>query len=107
MHRRRFFQFRLRTLLIVATLGCIGLAFVVVPARQQRQAVLELRQRRIDVSYEGERDTETWAQTWLGCDFGQRILYIWIRGNQYGIRGSNPPPTERDWQLIAMCHPQT
>lgn len=94
---RRFFQFRMRTLLIVATLLCVALAFIVVPARRHRQAVLELRQHGIVVDYEHtiEHFNPTWSQVWLGCDFRQPVLSVIVAR----------PLTERDWQLILICQP--
>lgn len=102
MHWRRLFQFRLRTLLIVATLFCVALAFIIIPARRQRQAVLELQRSNARVIYKRTSDDDTspgpWSQVWLGCDFRQRVETIHL--------ARHPALTERDWQLILICQPR-
>src|SRR5262245_11519540 len=107
MGLRRLFQFRLRTLLILATVLCLALAMIVVPARRQRQAVLELRARGADVIYAGfEGDARpfiTWNQAWLGCDFRERVSIIYT--NRPTER--HAALSDRDWQLILICQPTT
>ena len=53
--RRRWFQFSIRTVLVVVTVLCVALSLWVVPAERQRRAVEAIEKRGGIVFYVGEQ----------------------------------------------------
>jgi hypothetical protein len=86
--RRRWYQFRLRTLLVLMVLASIGLSWFAVKmrkARRQREAVAAITKCGGMVRFDyGYRDSATqppgpaWLRSLLGDDFFTDAIAVWI-----------------------------
>lgn len=79
MHRRRLFQFSIRTLLIVMTLTAIGLAFwtgVYQRVRDQKTANARVLDLGGKTKFRQTRRVWPWVQKLVGDDFFQEIIAI-------------------------------
>lgn len=86
--RRRWFQFRLRTLLIAILILSLPLSWFAVRlqrARRQREAVAAIEGLGGNVQYERpqgkQQPVSSWLRDLLGRDFFDRVTLVYLQGN--------------------------
>jgi len=89
--RRRWFQFRLSTLLVLVLACAIGLALFIAPAERQRRAVAFVEEQGGVVLYADEGGKATlapeWLRQWLGKDYFQDAWWVSLIDTQVGDAG--------------------
>ena len=89
--KRRWFQFRLATLLLLTLVCAIALALWVAPAARQRRAVELFEGLGGVVVYADEGDDSPlvpeWLREWLGPDYFHSVRVVRLRGTQISDAG--------------------
>jgi len=102
--KRRWFQFRLRTLLIgvlVLSLPLSWFAWRMEKARKQREAVEALQSTGIFLDWQIVRESEPGVPTWLAKLFGDSYLFVEVRQVIWNTQ-SNWKPV-RDEHMIHLA----
>lgn len=90
-HKRRWFQFSLRTLLVLLTLSCAWLGVVVNRVNRQRAAVQVVERLGGNPEYGDAPVDESWAvgklRNWLPRDYFDHVVAIDFNGTQVSDAG--------------------
>src|SRR5215469_3974033 len=90
---RRWFQLSLRAMLVLVTIGCIGLGWEVERVRRQRAAVAAIQAAGGTVMYDwhetaprtvstaGQPKGPVWLRKLIGDDYFQRPVWVQFLGN--------------------------
>lgn len=85
---RRWFQFRLATLLLLTLVCAVVLALWVVPAERQRSAVAFVEEQGGWVRYGDEAAVApVWLRRWLGKDYFQSVVIVDLSRTQVSDAG--------------------
>jgi hypothetical protein len=94
VHRRRWYQFNLRSLFVVMTLACVGMSWLgikIQQARRQKEAVEEIKKLGGGVFYDYQvrvsgvemaKLKPKWLRSLLGDDFFTNVVIVWLATNQ-------------------------
>ncbi|MCX7424285.1 MAG: hypothetical protein NTW96_01400 [Planctomycetia bacterium] len=84
--RRRWFQYSLRTLLLVVTVAAVLLGIWTGRARRQKEAVEAIRELGGYVGYssaDGDAPGPDWLRKWLGIDYFDSVVCVYVVGDGF------------------------